>query len=187
MSNVQINDDITVQDFYEHKLPQLFAQQLEQDTPSNLEGEEFRINYNVEHTTYGISIKNGTQMEIVQGGVLEPHLSVTMNEADWRDAMTGKVLVQNPVALYNTRKHLDKIKNFKGIFRVRLTKEDGSEFNSHTVFNGVENPEVTIIAKASDYALVQQGKMNPQMAMMTGKVKFEGSLPFLMTLGSLNQ
>ena len=186
MSDVQINDGITVQEYFEQKLPQLFAEQIKEGAPANLEGEEFRINYNIDNTTYGISIKNGNNLQIVPGGVLEPHLSITMNEADWRDATTGKVVVQNPVALYNTRKHLDKIKNFKGVFKVRLSREDGSVFNSATTFNGVENPEVTIIAKASDYSLIQQGKMNPQMAMMTGKVKFEGSLPFLMSLTSLS-
>ncbi len=56
-----------------------------------------------------------------------------------------------------------------------------------TIFNGETTPEVTLIAKAAVYAEMLSGKLNPQIAFMTGKIKFEGNLPFLISLGSLNQ
>jgi hypothetical protein len=185
MSEVQINDDVSVQEYFEQKLPQIFAEHVQQNPPTDLEDQEFRINYHIDDKAYGLRVKNGTQLEVVPGGVEEAHLTSTLTETDWRDATLGNVVVPNPLLQYNTRKHLDKIKNYKGVFKLRLARAEGDPFNSATTFNGVDTPEVTVIAKASDYALIQQGKMNPQMAMMTGKVKFEGSLPFLMTLSSL--
>lgn len=187
MSEVAINDDITVQEYFEQKIPQIFAEHVAANPPSNLEGEEFRINYHIDDNSYGLKVTDGSKLEVVPGGVEAAHLTSTLTEADWRDATLGKVLVPNPLLDYNSRKHLDKIKNFKGVFKLNLSREEGESFKSSTTFNEVDTPEVTVIAKASDYALVQTGKLNPQMAMMTGKVKFTGSLPFLMTLGSLNQ
>lgn len=187
MSEVAINDDISVQEYFEQKLPQIFAEHIAQNPPSNLEGEEFRINYHIDDSAYGIKVTDGTKLEVVSGGVAAAHLTSNLTEADWRDATLGNVVVPNPLLDYNSRKHLDKIKNFKGLFKLSLSRDEGENFRSATVFNEVDTPEVTIIAKASDYALIQSGKLNAQMAMMTGKVKFTGSLPFLMTLGSLNQ
>ncbi len=187
MSEVTISDDVTPQEFFEQKLPQVFAAHVAENPPTGLEGEEFRMTYHVGDAAYGIRINDGTRIEIVPGGLENSHLTSTLTETDWRDATTGAIDVPNPILQYNTRKHLDKIKNFKGVFKLRLTRDDGGEnFNSATMFNGVDTPEVTVIAKASDYSLIQKGKMNAQMAMMTGKVKFEGSLPFLMLLGTLN-
>lgn len=187
MSEVQIGEDITVQEFFEQKLPLIFAEYIKENPPTGLEGEEYRVTYDVDGLVYGVRIKNGTEIEIVPGGLENSHISNTIAEQDWRDAATGKVLVDNPILKYNTKKHLDKLKNFKGVFKLRLARDDGNLFNSATTFNGIDTPQVTLIVKVSDYTLMQTGKMNPQMAMMTGKVKFEGSLPFLMLLGTLNQ
>ncbi len=187
MSEAFINDDVTVQQYFEELLPQMFAEKFEVNPPVGLDGEEFRVNYHVGDLVYGIRITSGIVMVIVPEAIENAHLTNTLGEEDWRAAVTGRISIVNPVIDYNSKKHLDKIKNFKGAFKLRLSREGGNPFNSMTVFNGVDTPEVTIIAKAPDYAMINSGKLNPQMAMMTGKIKFEGSLPFLMTLGSLNQ
>ena len=41
-------------------------------------------------------------------------------------------------------------------------------------------PRVTIKSKISDYVGIQQGKLNGQEAFMTGKVRVDGDLSFLM-------
>jgi len=187
VDEIAIGEDITLQEYYEQKLPQIFAAQIQENPPTDLAGQEYRINYDIDGTRYGVIIRNGTQMEIVPGGLENSHLSSSLNENDWRDLVTGKILVDDPIRKYNTLKHFNKIKNFKGLFKLCLSRNEGPDFLSSTVFNGVDTPEVTIKAKVSDYSLIQTGKMNPQMAMMIGKVKFEGSTPFLMMLGTLNQ
>jgi putative sterol carrier protein len=37
-----------------------------------------------------------------------------------------------------------------------------------------------------DYGAMLSGELNGQMAFMTGKLKFEGSLPLLMQVGALS-
>lgn len=181
------NTEELIKTYFEQELPKTFAEAVAADPPQDLEGEEYRLVYDLGGEKYGLRVTNGTNLEIVQGGLENPHIHVTMSQEAAADIAQKRVKVNNPVIEYNTRKRLDKIKNLKGLFQMAITKDDGGLFESSTVFNGVAEPAVKIKAKASDYAAVMEGKLNTQMAFLTGKVKFEGSMPFLMVLSSLNQ
>lgn len=187
MSEETVDANISVQEYFEQKLPQMFAQFVLEKPPTDLEDQEFRVNFDVDGTIYGAIVRNGSQLEIVPGGAENSHMSNQISESDWRDTVTGKVIVPSPLFAYNTRKQLDKLKNIKGLFKLRLSHDDGAIFHSATTFNGVATPEATLVTKVSDYANLVSGKLKAPMAMMTGKVKIEGSLPFIMLLGTLNQ
>jgi len=187
MSEIMVNSDVTIQEYFEQKLPQLFAQFVQEKPPTDLEDQEFRVNFDVDGTIYGAIVRHGSQLEIVPGGAENSHLNNQVSESDWRDTVTGKVVVPSPLFAYNTRKQLDKIKNVKGLFKLRLSHDDGAIFQSATTFNGVTTPAATLVTKVSDYANLVSGKLKAPLAMMSGKVKIEGSLPFIMLLGTLNQ
>lgn len=180
-------EPMSMKQFFEQELPGQFADQIAANPPEDLEGEEYRLNYQVENEKYGLLVRNGTQLEVVPGGVADPHLDITLTPSTMSDVMTGGLKPGDPLLAYNNRQKLDKIKTFKGLFKLQLTRDDDTLAESATVFNGVSEPTVTVKAKVSDYAAISEGKMNGQVAMITGKLKFEGSLPFLMVLSSLNQ
>jgi SCP-2 sterol transfer family len=172
-------------EYFEQTLPNMFKEKYADNPPADMDGEEMRYEYVIDETKYGIRVKDGKSIEVVPGGIENPHIQNTIDSASLMDVISGTIPL-NPVIDYNMKKRLDKIKGFKGNFKLELTREDGSKFNSSTLFNGTDDPAVKVMAKISDYAQVLTGKLNPQMAFMTGKVKFEGSMPFLMLLGSLN-
>lgn len=181
------NTQEIIKTYFEQELPQAFAASVAANPPQDLEGAEFLLVYDLDGEKYGLRVTNGTNLEVLAGGLENPQIYVTLSKEAVTDIAENRVKVNNPVIDYNTRKRLDKIKSLKGLFQMALTKEDGSLFESSTVFNGVSEPAVKIKAKANDYAAVTEGKLNSQMAFLTGKVKFEGSMPFLMVLSTLNQ
>jgi putative sterol carrier protein len=53
-------------------------------------------------------------------------------------------------------------------------------------FNNATAPRTLIKMKLGDYVAMQEGKLNGQEAFMTGKLKVEGDLGFLMQIAALN-
>jgi hypothetical protein len=180
-------ETMSMKQFFEKDLPRQFAAQIAANPPENLEGEEYRLNYQVENEKYGLLLCNGTQLEVVPGGVADPLLDITLTPSSMNDVIADGLKPGDPLLAYNNRQKLDKLKTVKGLLKMQLTRDDGTLAESATIFNGVSEPTVTVKAKVSDYAAISEGKMNGQLAMITGKLKFEGSLPFLMLLSSLNQ
>lgn len=50
---------------------------------------------------------------------------------------------------------------------------------------GVEKPDITITVKDNDWISIVEGKLNPQNAFMTGKVKIAGDMMLAMRLQQL--
>lgn len=50
---------------------------------------------------------------------------------------------------------------------------------------GVEKPDITITVKDKDWISIVEGKLNPQTAFMTGKVKISGDMMLAMRLQQL--
>ena len=48
-----------------------------------------------------------------------------------------------------------------------------------------DKPDVTLRASAADYVAIAEGRMNPVLAMATGKFKIEGNLGLAMKLQSI--
>jgi len=49
----------------------------------------------------------------------------------------------------------------------------------------VENPKMTLMASADDYAAVYAGETNPMQAFMMGKIKIQGDMSLALKLQSL--
>ena len=134
--------------------------------------------------TYGLR-SAGAQAEVVPADQLEsPDMRTVMSFEDWRTfAESGAT---DPFVDYISRGKVGVVKGLKGTVRLELTRSDGSLWQSATTFAGEEEPEVTLRMTNDDYRAMLSGELNGQMAFMTGKLKFEGSLPLLMQVGALS-
>ena len=86
----------------------------------------------------------------------------------------------------------DKIQGMDCVYQFDITGDDGGAWNI-VIANGdavvnsgtAENPSVTITMEASNFINLLQGKLNGQMAFMTGKLKIKGDMGLAMKLQSV--
>lgn len=175
----------SVAEYFERIVPEQFASVMAEH-PEASGQPELTATYEINGeggAVYGLRMTAG-QIEVVPGGIAGSDIKTTTGVAEWAAAVdTGSNDLI--VDLYG-RSKVDAIKSLQGIVQLDLTNPDGSPYTSTLVLSGADEPEVTLRMTTSDYADMMRGQLNGQMAFMTGKLKFEGSLPLLMKLGTLS-
>jgi putative sterol carrier protein len=109
---------------------------------------------------------------------------VVMSYDDWRSFAESDAT--DMLVDYISRRKVAVVQGLKGAVRLELTRSDGSIWQSATIFGGQEEPALTLRMTNEDYHAMLSGELNGQMAFMTGKLTFEGSLPLLMQVGALS-
>lgn len=90
------------------------------------------------------------------------------------------------LASYPARFRSDKAEDVDATVQMHLTGANGREVALHVrgrqllVEDGatVEDPTLSVTADADDWLAIENGQLNPMMAMMQGKLKLKGSIPF---------
>lgn len=86
----------------------------------------------------------------------------------------------------------ERIGNLTAVYQFNIEGEGGGQW--HIIFNNGElevkegvhaSPNVTITMSEEVRKATSTGKMDPQMAFMSGKIKFAGDMALLMKLGAL--
>ena len=134
--------------------------------------------------TYGLRSSHGRIDVLSSEQIASPDIRVAMSVDDWRSFAAGGAT--DPFVDYIQRRKVGVVQGLKGTVRLELTRSDGSEWQSTTIFGSQEEPAVTLRMTSEDYRAMLSGELNGQMAFMTGKLKFEGSLPLLMQIGALS-
>lgn len=192
MMEFKVEGEIKVDKFFEEVVPSVFKESLSQNPPpADMEGTEFRIQFNITGEgggVYGIVVKNAKEMEVVRGGIPSPMIEITLNETDWRRALTSKV--EGVLTMFfdpriRTRNRYDALLKTKGVFQLELSVEGEEPFRAKIRFNEGDTPEATLIMKAKDYAALMRREINPTTAFMQGLLRFKGDPGFLMKLQSL--
>ena len=126
----------------------------------------------------------GGQLEVQDGEQIDaPDMRVTMSYDDWHSFAEGGST--ESFVDYIQRGKVVVVKGLKGTVAIELTRSDDSLWHSTTVFGGQAEPALKVMMASDDYKAMMSGELNSQMAFLTGKLKFEGSLPMLMQLGAL--
>lgn len=93
--------------------------------------------------------------------------------------------IDEVIASYPQRFTPEKAEGVDDVVQMNLSGDGGGQYILHVhdqqvdISEGVaENPTLTLDAPADVWLSVENGQTNPMMAMMTGKVKLRGSVPF---------
>jgi putative sterol carrier protein len=179
-------EDVTPSLFFEQLMPMGFAAQVES---GGTRPGDITLKYVLTGSGGGswmVDIRDGTM--IVRQGDEDAAIATTVSTDDWRDAAHGRngaslVLIipqQRPGRPDNT----PRVKLLKGTMALELSR-DGDPFRVEMCFNSAVAPRTIMKVKLADYVDMQTGKLNGQEAFMTGKLKVEGDLAFLMQIAAL--
>ncbi len=85
-----------------------------------------------------------------------------------------------------------KIKDVNTVIQIVLTGEGGGDYymdlaggEIKTAKGKAEAPKLTITQAIEDWREINAGRLNPQMAFMSGKIKISGDMSLAMKLGSI--
>ncbi len=189
---IEAKDDVTVKEYFNEYVPKIFAEQLQATAVSGMDGTEAKIMFNIagdEAQTWSIVIKDAKDLQVVQGPVPEPLVTLDMDEGTWRDAVTGKlpgaIDMFTDVNKVANRARYDKISDMKGTLVLNLARADGSPIDLAVSFNGAERPKATFTCSIDCWKDLSSGKVTGVTAFMGGKLKIEGDMPFAIELSNL--
>lgn len=182
----QIPAGVTPEIFFEQLMPMGFAQQVaEGAAPGDI---------NIQYTLTGDG--GGSWLLQIAGGVMtatkgtgDANIAYTLSAAQWAEAMAGQngaapeliVPPQRPGRPDSS----GRAKTLKGVMALELARDGAEPFKIETAFGGAAAPRTTMKMKIQDYLDMQTGKLNGQEAFMTGKMRVEGDMGFLMQIAAL--
>lgn len=186
-------EGISVDDFFTNFVPDQFNKVkdiLNVVDLSFLGGNDFNMQFNVEEKIYGIKFKHSKDLEVVHGEIDKPALALYVSEKDWRDAVTGKFnkmaddFTGDPTSFMDAKRY-NVLQSTNGTVDMNLKKNDGEILPLKVVFNGVENPAVTVNLDMVDGLAMLNRETDGMKLFMEGKLKFTGDMTLLMKLQNL--
>jgi putative sterol carrier protein len=182
-------ENVTVEEFFKDYLYKKMEEVKKSADLSWLAGKEFTANYDVDGQKYGMRIKNGTDLEVADGGIDRAMLEISMSEKFWRDMATGKI--ESGMDSYilpggsdSDKERYDALLDIKGTLKVNLEIGDEVE-NIAMVFNGESQPEAIITLALGDFVSITSGETDGPTLVMNGKLNFDGDLTFLLSAQSM--
>ncbi|HLY37832.1 MAG TPA: SCP2 sterol-binding domain-containing protein [Candidatus Binatia bacterium] len=180
-------ENVTPEQFFAELLPAGFLAQKESGIPTP---QDFTIRYHLTGAGGGewhVTIKDGKMATRKGGG--EANLAFTLSVDDWRDAVLGRdgasLAVILPQARPGRPDNSARAKQLKGTMAVELAREGKDPMRVEMTFSDAATPRTGMKVKVADYVAMQEGRMNGQEAFMTGKIKIEGDMGFLMQIAAL--
>jgi hypothetical protein len=189
MAKFNVPDDVTVSAFFKEYVPSQYPQLIAGANLSALKGKEVTLQYDIDGVRYCLKIKDGTSLDVIEGGIAKPLIHMAIGEDNWRSAITGRFqgLIDrftDPVELAD-KARLNTLLSLKGSLQVNLVESDGNIIPLSMVFNGEPKPAVTINVNMDDWMAMQNKETTGQALFMGGKLKFTGDMMLLMKLQTL--
>lgn len=174
--------------FFEELMPQGFAAQQAEGQPS----EDVTLQYRVTGDGGGdwtVKIEGGRMT--VERGTAAALLTFTLAASDLLDAINARngaapTLIL-PAQRRGGRGTSGAVRALRGTMALNLTRPGGDPFKLEMCFNGAATPRTVMNIALTDHLAIQEGRMNGQEAFMTGKMRVEGDMGFLMQVGMATQ
>ncbi len=189
MVQFNVPDDIAVDDFFNNYVGPEFKKITAGVDLSSMAGTEFTLQFNIDDYKYCLKMTNGSGLEVIDGGVDNPMLTLAVKEDAWRDAITGKIAGTfdrfiDPLQIADKSRY-SKLLATRGTLNLELNQEDDSMIKASLIFNNADTPAMTINLKLSDWVAMQNKEVDGTALFLGGKMKTNGDLMFLMGLQAL--
>jgi SCP-2 sterol transfer family len=178
---------VTPEQFFEQLLPAGFAAQRESGAAVP---QDFSMQYHVTGDGGGdwhVTIKDGAMT--TKKGTDEAVLTFTLSIGDFLDAILSRNGAAPAILLPASRPgrpdNSGRAKMLKGTIAQELARESGDPFKLEMTFNGAATPRTVLKMKLADFVAMQEGKLNGQEAFMTGRLRIEGDMAFMMQVAAL--
>jgi hypothetical protein len=180
-------ENVTPEQFFEQLLPAGFAAQRESGAAVP---QEFSMQYHVTGDGGGdwhVAIRDGTMT--AKKGADEATLTFRLSIGDFLDAVLSRNGAAPSLLLPANRPgrpdNSGRAKMLKGTISQELSREGGDPFTLELTFNGAAAPRTVLKMKLVDFVAMQEGKLNGQEAFMTGRLRIEGDMAFMMQVAAL--
>ena len=175
-------DEITPAQFFETMVPEGFAAD-----PENASQDDATLVYIVTGAGEWTLQVDGGKMT-VKRGKSDALVTYTVAAQDAIDAINSRNGA-SPALLIPPRRPGAKpgagaaVKALRGTLALNLTRPGAEPFKIETCFNGAATPRTTMTIALTDHIAMIEGKLNGQEAFMTGKMRVEGDMGFMMQVG----
>lgn len=180
MSTIQ--PDTTTNDLLTNIIPAKTKESISsRGVAAELDGTVITMSVSVSGKKYSYKVTNGAEIEIVEGELDNPMVSISLTEED-----LAKMIAQNELdIILMVMTELDKnkyntVSTLSGTFKAELSNDDGSNYNIEVTFNGAAEPTSVFKMKTSDTALMMRKEENPVNLFMSGAMQIEGDMQFAM-------
>jgi SCP-2 sterol transfer family protein len=181
------SDDVTPHQFFEQMLPTGFDAQREAGGPVP---QDFTMQYVLTGAGGGewaVTIADGRMT--TRQGRHDAVLTVTISAEDWRDAVLGRNGAALSILLPQSRPgrpdNSARVKQMKGTVSQELSREGMDPFKIELTFGGAATPRTILKMKLVDFVAMGEGRLNGQEAFMTGRLRIEGDMAFMMQVAAL--
>jgi hypothetical protein len=172
----------SIQDYFLYYLPTLIGKFLAEDPVPNMDDTVISLQIAIEgekNLTYGITIKNATDITITPGEIENPMVAMTFPENILKPFI-------RMISSFTGRSQYDLIKEKKGSVDIEIDMPGGWKFPMRTVFNGAREPYFKLSGELGDLSHMATGALEPTQAFMQGKIKINGDLAFALSMSDLN-
>jgi len=183
-----IPESVTPEQFFEQLMPVGFAAQAQ---AGGATAQDFTLQYHVAGAGGGdwlVTIKDGRMT--AEKGSGEANLTFSLSVDDWRDTVLGRdgatLAVIVPQSRPGRPDNSARAKQIRGTMALELAREGKEPIKVEMMFNNAATPRTVMRMKLVDYVAMQEGRLNGQEAFMTGKLRVEGDMGFLMQIAALN-
>lgn len=188
MAKFSVPSGVSVDEFFTKHIPSQFKEITAGANLSSLKGKEINLQFNVNDQKYCLKINDGTNLEIVKGGVDKPLLTLALSDQVLLDSVTGKIegmidRFTDPVEIADPTR-LRNLMDTKGTLNLNLKNGD-SNIPVTMIFNGEAKPSVDLSLELKDWIAIQNKETTGQNLFMNGKMKFTGDMVLLMKLQTL--
>jgi len=188
MAEQSVPENVTPEQFFEQLMPMGFAAQAE---AGGATAQDFTLQYHLVGAGGGdwlVAIRDGRMTG--QKGSGEANLTFSLSVDDWRDAVLGRdgatLAVIVPQGRPGRPDNSARAKQLRGTMALELARDGREPMKVEMTFNNAATPRTVIRMKLVDYVAMQEGRLNGQEAFMTGKLRVEGDMGFLMQIAALN-
>jgi hypothetical protein len=207
--SIEIPEDITPKAFYEELIPRVFREHHERAAQAVPAASQIRASLRSEVQGDGggvwtISFADGV-LEVKPEALPNPLVTFSQTREDWQVSITkgigrlvAKLAAGGPMPSGPTPgaprptltpQKIDLLKKARGVMNFDITQYEGTRtIRLKLAFSSAvegKDPTCTVSLTASDYRDMTSGKLPPQQAFMSGKIRITGDMAFAMQLGTM--